>query len=210
MAAFIAAGGSMHNFYMFHGGTMWGNWSSTVRRTRLTPSYANTANLASDSIIYDPKYSTIAGLHYVLQNYTATILHTPVPIIRVATSPTTWHVTMNGTTGDPTITFLFNDGPNATTLPFRSQSYAMAAESSRVLDATGSSLWYSKPDVEDGLGQPYHLAFDTSQLKWTNWVDGRQGGSWYKTSFPRPSMPDGAMLSVNLTGFGQGGVAHTQ
>ena len=47
VAKFIAVGGSMHNFYMFHGGTMWGNWSTTVRRTRLTPSYANSANLAS-------------------------------------------------------------------------------------------------------------------------------------------------------------------
>lgn len=55
VAKFVAAGGSMHNFYMFHGGTMWGNWSTTVRRTRLTPSYANTANLASDSIVYNPK-----------------------------------------------------------------------------------------------------------------------------------------------------------
>lgn len=40
VAKFIAVGGSMHNFYMFHGGTMWGNWSTTIRRTRLTPSYA--------------------------------------------------------------------------------------------------------------------------------------------------------------------------
>ena len=55
VAKFVAAGGSMQNFYMFHGGTMWGNWSTTVRRTRLTPSYANTANLASDSIVYNPK-----------------------------------------------------------------------------------------------------------------------------------------------------------
>ena len=51
---------------MFHGGTMWGNWSTTVRRTRLTPSYANTANLASDSIVYNPKYQTIADLHLII------------------------------------------------------------------------------------------------------------------------------------------------
>ena len=57
-----AVGGSVHNFYMMHGGVMWGNWSTTVRRTRLTPSYANSANLASDSIINEPKYSTIAAV----------------------------------------------------------------------------------------------------------------------------------------------------
>ena len=60
------------------GGTMWGNWSTTVRRTRLTPSYANSANLASDSIVYNPKYTTIAKLQHVLQQYTETILHTKV------------------------------------------------------------------------------------------------------------------------------------
>jgi hypothetical protein len=26
VAAFFAVGGSMHNYYMFHGGTMWGEW----------------------------------------------------------------------------------------------------------------------------------------------------------------------------------------
>ena len=59
---------------------MWGNWSTTVRRTRLTPSYANTANLASDSIIYDPKYTSISTLQKTLAAHAATILHSPLPI----------------------------------------------------------------------------------------------------------------------------------
>jgi hypothetical protein len=80
MAAFMAVGGSLHNFYMWHGGTMWGNWSDTIRGTRLTPSYANGACLASDSTINNPKYSSLAALNQLLQAYAETILHTRLPI----------------------------------------------------------------------------------------------------------------------------------
>ena len=69
LAAFIAVGGSMHNFYMFHGGTMWGNWSDTVRGTRLTPSYANSACLASDGVPNTAKYDTLAALNAVLNHH---------------------------------------------------------------------------------------------------------------------------------------------
>ena len=64
MAAFVAVGGSLHNFYMWHGGTMWGNWSHTIRGTRLTPSYANGACLASDSTINNPKSVDAFSLNF--------------------------------------------------------------------------------------------------------------------------------------------------
>lgn len=194
----------MHNFYMFHGGTMWGNWSTTVRRTRLTPSYANTANLASDSTIYDPKYTTIAALHHVLVNFTSTIMRTPVPIVRTSFSPTTWGVTLNGTSGDPPISFLFNDGVNTTTINFNGDVFEMAPESSRILDAARNVLWYSDPGVPDGLGLPYLPAVPPGSLAWTSWSDNTNRGTWYRTTFPRPLMPPTGLMSVNLTGFGQG------
>jgi hypothetical protein len=153
VAAFVAVGGSMHNFYMFHGGTMWGNWSTTIRRTRLTPSYANSANLASDSIINEPKYTTIGRLHRLVAQYAPTILHTPVspnPISKSIVKPTkaTWYVTLNGSSStegtsdaDPPITFAFNDG-NATTMTVAGKSFAMATRSGRILDKDFKSLWY--------------------------------------------------------------------
>jgi hypothetical protein len=209
VAAFIAAGGSMHNFYMFHGGTMWGNWSTTIRRTRLTPSYANSANLASDSIVYNPKYQKIADLHFVLQSYASTILHTPVPIARATIGNDQWHVTLNGTAGDRAISFLFNDAVNATDVMLSGKKYTMAGRSCRIFDESGKELWYSDPSDVDGVGQPYMQALTPGTLEWTSWNDTHSGldassGTWYKTVFPRPKLSKGAQVSINMTGFGQG------
>jgi hypothetical protein len=237
VAAFVAVGGSMHNFYMFHGGTMWGNWSTTVRRTRLTPSYANSANLASDSIIYNPKYDTIAGLHVVLLKYAASVLHTPLPIAQqkllqatttttnsfqtdvvaagtttIGNPPKQWFAELNGTAEDPDIVALFNDDVNATTVMWQGQSYKMAGTSCLILGGTSRStkLWYSEPTTIDGVGQPYVPAL-TAPLTWTSWnnsIDdkgaGSSSGTWYRTTFEKPTMPAGAQMSVNLTGFGTG------
>ena len=176
VANFVATGGSMHNFYMFHGGTMWGNWSTTIRRTRLTPSYANTANLASDSIIYDPKYSSIATLHKIIAEHASTILHTPLPIsvttMTGSGGDTIRVVALSGSSGDPPLTFYFNDDKNKTaTLPppkGGSSSLPMGPSSARILDGSGKMLWYSEPGVEDGVGQPYLPALKTA-LKWSSW-----------------------------------------
>jgi len=227
VAKFIAVGGSMHNFYMFHGGTMWGNWSTTIRRTRLTPSYANSANLASDTIVYNPKYSKIADLHHVLAANVETILHTPAPMKQVkvaAPCPDVWSTTHTGTAGDSAITFLVNDCNSDATFTFMGASRAMAAASASILDHSGALLWYSNTTEIDGPGEPYQSAGVT--LKWTSWsndavgtgVDAANtasapvaehgadngGGTWYRSSFARPQLPAGAQVSFNMTGFGQG------
>jgi hypothetical protein len=211
VAAFVAAGGSMHNFYMFHGGTMWGNWSTTVRRTRLTPSYANSANLASDSIAYDPKFTTIGALHRVLARYAPTILHTPVPIgaFDGGSKPTDpqWAVTHNGTASDPPLTFVFNDAPNATRVTLGPPGAApreMAGRSAMIFDgASGALLWNSQPDTPDSVGQPYLPAL-AAPLAWQSWNDSAKG-TWHRATFQRPAgLPEGAQVSVNMTGFGQG------
>ena len=210
VAKFIAAGGSMHNFYMFHGGTMWGNWSTTVRRTRLTPSYANTANLASDSIVYNPKYKTIAELHLIVAKYAATILHTPIAALSSGGNrQSSYQVTLNGTGSDPALTFAFNEGSNATTLSIGGQTLPMAAGSARAFDASLKPLWYSEPGEIDGVGEPYHDALGTP-LHWQVWKNENSSapdskGTWYGTSFALDSsLPAAAQVSVNLTGFGQG------
>ena len=198
----------MHNFYMFHGGTMWGNWSTTVRRTRLTPSYANTANLASDSIVYNPKFETIAALHLIVAKYASTILHTPVSALPSGNHGT-YQVTLNGTGSDEAITFAFNDGENATTMSIGGKDYPMAHGSARVFDKSLAPLWYSEPGEIDGEGEPYHQALQ-EPLKWSMWKNENKSaadskGIWYGTSFALPaSLPAGAQVSVNLTGFGQG------
>ena len=121
---------------------MWGNWSTTVRRTRLTPSYANSANLASDSIIYDPKFRTIGALQKILAAHAATILHTDLPI-NVSTHAGIRTITLAGKAGDPALSFYFNDGKAAAKLP--GQGLAMAPTSVRIMDGNHNPLWYSEP-----------------------------------------------------------------
>ena len=152
---------------------MWGNWSSTIRRTRLTPSYANSANLASDSIIYDPKYTTIAQLHKVLAAHAGTILATSLPIkTRIDKASGVRYVTHNGTGDQTPVSFYFNDGKHATqvTGPDGIQ-YAMASSSSRVFVGSNPA-WYSEPAAADGPGRPYLPAVPVGALNWSSWSDG--------------------------------------
>lgn len=51
-------------------------------------------------------------------------------------------MTLNGTSGDPPITFAFNEGQNATTISVGGKDYPMAASSSRIFDHTLQPLWF--------------------------------------------------------------------
>ena len=188
------------------------------------PRYANSANLASDTIVYNPKYSKIADLHHVLAANVETILHTPAPMKQVkvaAPCPDVWSTTHTGTAGDSAITFLVNDCNSDATFTFMGASRAMAAASASILDHSGALLWYSNTTEIDGPGEPYQSAGVT--LKWTSWsndavgtgVDaantasapvaehgaGNGGGTWYRSSFARPQLPAGAQVSFNMTGY---------
>ena len=214
VANFVATGGSVHNYYMFHGGTMWGNWSSTVRRTRLTPSYANSANLASDSIVYDPKYTHLAALHNILSNYADAILGESLPI-----APTS----INGSLRQikfalavPPLTFIFNDDAkkNMSALGPDGLRYHMSPKSVRIFGGGNvsngevSMVYYSHLDQIDGEGQPYLHALADEPLAFESWNDtgsDKGTGTWHRASFALPSsLPDDAQISVNMTGFGQG------
>ena len=84
------------------------------------------------------------------------------------------------------------------------RTFSFAGHSARLLDGlTGDPLWYSEPDEADSVGEPYLRA--PIELSWDSW-NGTSGSMWYRARFARPSLPDGAQLSLNLTGFGQGNV----
>ena len=198
---------------MFHGGTMWGNWSTTVRRTRLTPSYANSANLASDSIKYEPKFSHLGALHTLLADNAATILNTPLPI-PVSSQKKVRTISLAGAPGSgSSLTFIFNDdtAQTASVTGPDGKQYEMAPTSARIFNGA-TTQWYSQPAAEDGVGQPYLPATlaagqpteqGTGQLAWESWQGGK--GTYYKTNFKlSPSLPAEAQVSINMTGFGQG------
>lgn len=164
------------------------------------------------------RYTTIAELHHIVDKYAATILHTPIDAlapdgVNVAgeevKAGTTYQVTLNGTAGDDPITFVVNEGDNTTTVSVGGKDYPMTPSSVRIFDQTLQPLWYSQPDAIDGEGEPYHNALSTP-LKWSTWKNENKSasdakGTWYGTTFSLdPSLPAGAQVSVNLTGFGQG------
>lgn len=120
-----------------------------------------------------------------------------------------YQVTLNGTSGDQPITFAFNEGDNASAISVGGKDYPMAPSSSRIFDHALQPLWYSQPDEIDGEGEPYHNALSLP-LQWRTWKNENKSapdakGIWYGTSFSLDSsLPAGAQVSVNLTGFGQG------
>ena len=90
----------------------------------------------------------------MLNTYAPTILHTPVPI-DAPSRQTQWRVALNGSAADPPLTFVFNDGVNASSARVGGRDFAMAGRSCRIFDSALQPLWYSQPDRPDGEGQPY-------------------------------------------------------
>lgn len=78
MAAFVALGGSLHNFYMWHGGNMYGNWSDTNRGSHLTPSYANSGPMASDGSLNRAKHQVLSDFQHLALKHADTILGTAI------------------------------------------------------------------------------------------------------------------------------------
>ena len=74
-------GGSLHNFYMWFGGNMIGNYSDTDRGSHLTPSYANSAPLASDGSVNAAKNKLLSSFHQLVLKHAETILGTPISAI---------------------------------------------------------------------------------------------------------------------------------
>lgn len=107
VAAFVATGGAMHNYYMFHGGNHYGNWSlyaetdnNTDMGGRLTGEtlnnearytgpesfsntvrYANAAPLHSDGTRNEPRFSHLTAIHMLLRQNIGTMLTTNGTIV---------------------------------------------------------------------------------------------------------------------------------
>ena len=130
MAAFIALGGSLHNYYMWYGGNMYGNWSDTNRGSHLTPSYANSAPIASDGSLNRAKNAKLSAFHHIALEYAETLLTTPLSEINqtivgggpkcknscmpLCDGTCTWAVTYRGAPragGSPRNTGAFPDHP---------------------------------------------------------------------------------------------------
>ncbi|EGG21643.1 hypothetical protein DFA_01529 [Cavenderia fasciculata] len=72
-ARFYSRGGGMVNYYMWHGGTTFGRFTSPF----LTTSYDYDAPLDEYGFPQEPKYSMLTKLHVTLEKYSSVILHDP-------------------------------------------------------------------------------------------------------------------------------------
>ncbi|EGG21326.1 glycoside hydrolase family 35 protein [Cavenderia fasciculata] len=113
VARWFSRGGSLMNYYMWHGGTTFARYSSTF----LTNSYDYDAALDEYGYEAEPKYSALAQLHSVLSQYSYILLSSgevarPVNISNITTCNTIeiiqYNTTINGTL--ETITFVTNFG----------------------------------------------------------------------------------------------------
>jgi hypothetical protein len=184
MATFIALGGSLHNFYMWFGGNMYGNWSDTNRGSRLTPSYANSAAIASDGSVNSAKNKLLSDFHHLALKHADTILGTPIeklnqtflgndPKCQQKCAPLCdgtcqWAVTMTGSGGSgggggggsgtnaaEPISFLCNDDTSAASVSFMGKTHDLADRSCVVLDSAGAVLWNSHIEKELERPAPY-------------------------------------------------------
>ena len=198
LATFVAVGGSLHNFYMWHGGTMWGNWSDTNRGSRLTPSYANSAPLASDGSLNAAKHTVLTNFHRLALKHADSIMGTKMQDINqtvIGGDPTKckqscmpwcdgtcqWSVEMAGdtssvATGTPPIplAFLCNDDEDAATVTHATSATDVRLEgrSCKVLHAqTGAQLWDSHVPPKTETPAPYVAipSLAPGKLKWTKW-----------------------------------------
>ena len=72
----------MHNYYMFHGGNHYGNWSTArpdgglggPSSSENTVRYANGALLRSDGSRREPAFSLAASVHAVFDTFAAAVL----------------------------------------------------------------------------------------------------------------------------------------
>jgi hypothetical protein len=202
LAAFVAIGGSVHNFYMWHGGSMWGNWSNTNRGSRLTPSYANSAPMASDGSFNSAKHDVLSAFQVLALKHADTILGTPTKALNqtvlnpsatcknscmpLCDSTCQWQVDMLGDPMSETVqtplSFLCNDALKAASVKHDAsgRDIKLEARSCKVLHgATGATLWDSYVNSATETPAPYvkipvNLTWSTWPQNYTSYVPGTQ------------------------------------
>lgn len=224
VASYLATGGSMHNYYMFHGGNHYGNWS-TEDPTALpirsggpssaenTVRYANGALLRSDGARREPAFSLAAAVHGTFRDYAAALLLAApsaltAPVCVGAECPHVYFLRFaNGTRG---VTFgihacgQWNACGDATAtvrasgfLPFVGDA-ALPVGSVVAWDDAGAVL-FNTSAVPPIATAPVECG---GSLEWETWTDG--GETWFRAPW-RPPPSEGAAL-LDLAGLARGRV----
>ena len=78
VSRFFARGGSVMNYYMYHGGNNYGRTAGGGVQTQ----YAPFANLQSNSLPNEPKYSHLTRLHNTIAKLSSVLVNTPAQVDR--------------------------------------------------------------------------------------------------------------------------------
>ena len=156
--AWLARGGSHHNYYMWYGGNHMGRWAASG----ITNKYADGANMHSDMLPNEPKRSHLTRLHKFIHNISNILLNSDIQV----RNP--WYLQYYNTTTkkpewDPRqmafvydndagkITFLQNAAPMQMIVIFNNYNITMQPMSIIVLDKLNSVLYDSSKVDTTGL-----------------------------------------------------------
>lgn len=130
MARWFAAGGTHHNYYMWHGGTTFGRWTGGPF---LVTSYDYDVALNEYGYPHNPKYERSVAFHETIMKYKDALLNNDVPTL-VSLGPNQ-DARVYGTDWNTAFTFLSNWATNNVTLTWNKQTYSLNAWSVIFLDA---------------------------------------------------------------------------
>ena len=146
VAEWIAAGGTYHNYYMWHGGNNYGLWACNG----VTTMYANDVMLHSDSTIHEPKYSHLGSLHAIVGEYADLIVSNAVKLQRLpiwdpkqnsfVAGRDQWVSSFGSSTGI-NVTFLINIFKKKVAVLFQGRNTSLQGESVIVLDKNGQHIY---------------------------------------------------------------------
>jgi hypothetical protein len=222
----------MHNFYMWHGGTHYGNWSQSAPPWDASPSsngpvsstntvrYANAAPLHSDGTRNEPLWSHIASLHAALAQAAPTMLShaaAKAPLVCALSTPTKctaaahFSVAYADATSDVGYTFALNTiTANATIVArvFGGARLATLPARTVLLYRTTSQacdlLFNSSAPPSDARPSP--IVPIATPREWATWQD--DDVTWMSATVDvRPEgTDDGAVVLLDLHGLGAGRV----
>lgn len=149
VARWVARGGSLMNYYMYHGGT---NFARTVGGPSITTTYDYDVALDEYGLISEPKYSHLGDLHHVIHKHADLLLQmmppTAQPICPSAAASSGCqaeaHVYTNS--GGGCVAFLSNIGNTDQTVQFRGVDMTLPGWSVTILEECKSPV-YSTADV---------------------------------------------------------------
>ena len=152
MLTYVASGGSMHNQYMYYGGTNWGITQGNQGNGpdglhAITQSYDYDAAIDEFGVPHEPKYSHLAEAQALLTMYAGALLSGPfAPVIDVGDGCQLFIYNRSTT---PVAFFANNLADSNCTSDVQRQSVTVRAWSVSIIDLTTSTVVYNSHTLSD-------------------------------------------------------------